>query len=77
MREKTILLSFVIFNYGLSIEFFKSKKECNPNKKNYSSDGSIPKYKLYKSLHRYSNPYVNFHFLWNYGLLFRLILNRE
>jgi len=77
MRERTEIFSIIILGYGIGIVFFKSKKECNPNKKEYSSDGSIEKYSLYKSLHRYSNPYINFHFLWNYGLLFRLFLRRE
>ena len=74
---KTKIFQIIIFDYGIGFEYSRYKGEANPKKENYNSDGSIKKYKIYKSFHKYSNPYIAFRFMWNYSILFRLYLNRD
>lgn len=70
------IFKIIFLGYGISLEWLTTDHECNPNKKDYTSDGSISKNKFYYSWYRFSNPYVAFHFLWNYRILIRLHLNR-
>ena len=67
---KTDIFKIIIFNYGIGFEFLKN--DYNP----ITGDGSLSKFKFYKSWYKYSNPFFVARFFYNYTFLIRLYLDR-
>lgn len=62
------ILSLIIFQYGITLKFTKAEKNHNPKSKEYNSDGSVKKFKLYKSFYQYSHYYLGIRIFYNYTI---------
>ena len=65
------LISIVLLGIGFSIQF--DKDNYNPN----GEDKSIKWFNYSKSFHKYNDWMFYFYVNYNYGLIFRIHLNRE
>jgi len=70
------ILSVIIMGYGLTFFYRRYEGEANPNKKNYDSDGSVPKFKWSANTSEFSNWQFVVKLFYNYTFILRIELNR-
>lgn len=74
--SKRVLISLIFLGYGFTIIYGKSDENHNPKSKNYNSDGSVKKFRIYKVFYEDIDWQITFYMFYNYSLTFRLNMNR-
>lgn len=74
MRRDLIVVK--LLGYGLGIKYRKTNEDHNPKSENYSSDGSVKKFKFYKDFGEWNDWHLTIRYFYNYSLSLRIYLNR-